>query len=89
MGRKKTKIRTITNCVVFYIENNPSLAIKFAEYHIKNWDDMPCFRGGGLVGEDYFQTFFIEAKDKIEDFIKKNKKDTYDIEEICQFKYFK
>lgn len=88
MGRPKTEIRTVTNCIVFYIENNPSLAMKFAEYHIKNWNDMPCFRCGGLQGQNYFQVFFAEAKDKIDEFIEKNKKDTYDIKEVCQYKYY-
>jgi hypothetical protein len=89
MGRKKTEILSVTNCIAFSIDNNPSLAMKFAEYHLKNWDDMPCFRGGGLNGTDYFQVFFIDAQEKINEFIEKHKKDTYSINTIKNFNEYK
>lgn len=89
MGRKRTKIEKVSECIVFAIENNPTLAMKFAEYHIKNWNDMPCFRGGGLHGQDYFCTFFREAEKKIEIFIKNNEKDSYNVNRVCDFRNYK
>lgn len=74
MGRKKTEVAITTNCINLYIANNSSLALKFAEFHIQNWNAMPCFRGGGLHGDSYHTTFFEEAKEKIDEFFEINNK---------------
>ncbi len=89
MGRPRTEIGKVKDCIVFSIDNNPSLAIKFAEYHIKNWNSMPCFRGGGLQGQSYFQVFFTESEDMIDNFISENMKDTFDIIKVNNFKDYK
>ena len=89
MGRPKTHIEKITNCIVFSIDNNPNLAMKFAEYHIENWETMPCFRGGGLQGQTYYQVFFTEAEKMIDKFIEENKKETFKILKVNNFKDYK
>ena len=69
---KKTKVNLYTDCINIYFEGE--LAMKFAEYQIKNWNDLPCFRGGGISGHDYYQgVFFVEAMPCIEKFFEENK----------------
>ena len=67
----KNKGKIYTDCVNVYLEGE--ICMKFAQYHIDNWNDMPCFRGGGLQGGNYYHcTFFKEALPLINKFFKEN-----------------
>jgi hypothetical protein len=70
---KKTKVNIYTDCINIYFDGE--LAMKFAEYQLKNWEDLPCFRGGGMRGQSYNSVFFAESLPCIEKFFEENKKE--------------
>ena len=65
------KNKIVNNCTV--VELHGKKAFKFAEYVLKNWDEMPCFRGN-IVHDDYYHgVFFTEAYEHIIEFMKNEK----------------
>lgn len=54
------------------VEFEGPLSIAFQEFHIKNFNEMPCYRGGSS-GPDYCVKYFMtESLPKIEEFCKNN-----------------
>lgn len=66
---KKNKI--IKNCI--FVELHGKIAHEFAQYVIKNWNEMPNFRGAIIQGDYYYGFFLSEAYEKIIHFFNENK----------------
>lgn len=67
----KNKNRVVNNCTV--VRLNGKIGLKFAQYVINNWKDMPGFSGNSVSVDGYEGVFFIEAYPLIENFMRKNK----------------
>jgi hypothetical protein len=87
MTKKKKISCKIAKSFRVDFEGNPELIQKFSEYHIKHWNEMPCFRGSTfLPGEKYSSTYFFEeALPKVREFCEENDIDITDIEDFKEF----
>ena len=65
------KNKIVNNCTTVYLEGK--ISMKFAQYVLNNWKDMPGMRMNILSMDTYQGVFFIEAYPLIENFMRKNK----------------